>query len=239
MTVLLHSYTTARVNFITWNKAYSIFPIQTLIHHKCYALQPLDYDVGFILREQSDQGWTSRDMIWLDLDISHRCLKPSGHRRIGDRASIVIPLELKDVRPVSTPDSAVEYAQFEVTTEPARPFRESYENHQVRSDTLSSPALRSVHMYSSDSWYKFLVRRLERWTLCELSKLESEERPALFAVEFPDSLHLSDLQDVQLPDSWDYADDQIPEWYSEWEQSTMEERAKKQVNQDRRRGRGF
>ncbi|RBR22568.1 hypothetical protein FVER53590_00052 [Fusarium verticillioides] len=65
-TILTSSSTTAILNLITWNKAYCIFPRQTLIKHEFYPLRPLDDDFGSELSDLSLHGWTNRDIIWPD-----------------------------------------------------------------------------------------------------------------------------------------------------------------------------
>ena len=37
---ILQTYTTTEVNFLSWNKAYSIYPLPTFIQYKSYLLQP-------------------------------------------------------------------------------------------------------------------------------------------------------------------------------------------------------
>ncbi|KAL8290982.1 hypothetical protein RB601_003668 [Gaeumannomyces tritici] len=113
-TILTSSSTTACVNFITWNKAYSIFPRQTLINHQFYPLRfddRFDY-FGSTLKELSNQGWTARDIIWPDFPGAP---KIDGLRRVGDNSTLVIRLDTNSVQPPSTPDFTIEYSQFRVS----------------------------------------------------------------------------------------------------------------------------
>jgi len=86
-TILRRSYTTASVNIITRNNAYSVFPAQTIICYKLYALRALDNAFGSHLRELSDYGWINRDLVWPDLPLDARPRIRDGYRRIGNRFS--------------------------------------------------------------------------------------------------------------------------------------------------------
>src|SRR2546423_579618 len=109
--ILLGSYTTASMNFITLNKAYSIFPKQNLVDHKYYPFRPLNDNFGSLLAEYQSQGWTSRDMVWPDLtnDPLHQIKR---RRRVGDQLSLVIQLEKSGFEKPPTPDFVIEHAQF-------------------------------------------------------------------------------------------------------------------------------
>jgi len=235
--ILASSYTTASVNFVTWNKAYSIFPVQTVIHHKFYPLKPLDDDFGSVLNELGNQGWTTRDMIWPDL-AADRVRKIHRFRRVGDRFSLVIPLSIINVRQASTPDFVIEYSQLKVTTEPSnapgafqqgafqqgafnlfqqnQPLQNQFP--QIRSHRLISPALRHEYTLAFGPWHNYVTERLQRWTWVELHKLEPGKRPEQFTDGIPHHSNLSLPEEFQMSKTWDYADDQIPEWYREWEQ---------------------
>ncbi|KAF1809576.1 hypothetical protein P152DRAFT_441373 [Eremomyces bilateralis CBS 781.70] len=223
-TILDSSYTTASINFITWNKAYSIFPIQTVIHHKLYALKPMDEDFGSVLNELSNQGWTTRDIIWPELAADAQSHEISGYRRVGDQSTLVILLHTYNVQKASTPDSVTEYAQFEVSTNSVPPFFEQdrLPNTQIQLQRLVSPALRYEYTFGKSSWHDFVSKRLQRWAWVELYKLEPGKRPLQFTDGIPHYFNISFLQDFQTPETWDYADDQIPAWYLEWEQITID-----------------
>lgn len=74
-------------------------------------------------------------------------------------------------------------------------------------------------------------RKLTRWMWIEALKLDEHEREA----GFPDgisSLPFFDLTDDFVPpETWDYADDQIPIWYEEWQE---EESLKLKLARDKR-----
>lgn len=202
--------------------------MQTLIHHKSYALRLWDDEFGSFLREQVIQGWTNRDIVWPDLTRDARHRISNGHRRVGDQSSLVILLDTNNVQKASTPDSTIEFAQFEICTEPqavsafgqVRSARHG--SPQIRVEKLTSPALRHGYTFASSSWNKFVIGRLQRWVWLELLKLKSGERPEQFENGIPNHSDISLPSDFQPPETWDYADDQIPAWYKEWEETLAE-----------------
>ena len=226
----LHSvHTTANANVITWNKAFSIFPKQTIIQHKFYPLRPVDNEFGVGLTELNSQSWTTRDMMWPELDTNTWPAQADSGRRVGDRRSLVIALDTNKVQKPHTSDFVVEYAQFEVSPYSNWP---GHELPRLRLQELLLAALRNKYTYAQESWYTFVTKRLQRWIQLELYKIDPERRPAEFRHGIP---HHSDIvlpADFHVPDTWDYADDQLPLWYSEWEevQSGGNDR-----NRDRRR----
>jgi hypothetical protein len=92
---------------------------------------------------------------------------------------------------------------------------------QIRVQELTSPALRHGYTFASTSWQQFIVKRLQRWVQLELLKLKPGERPEQFQNNIPSHSDISLPLDFQPPEIWDYADDQIPAWYKEWEESLV------------------
>ncbi|KAH6959644.1 hypothetical protein BKA56DRAFT_501478 [Ilyonectria sp. MPI-CAGE-AT-0026] len=197
--ILTSSHTTACVNFLTWNKAYSIFPQQTLSKHHSYPLKSLDDDFGSTLNELVHQGWTTRDIMWPDFAETNTS-KIAGLRRVGDSSTLVIPLDTSSVDVPSTPDFVVEYAQFE-----------------IHAQEMVSPAMRHGYTTASSTWRSYVTERLQRWTWLELYKVEPENRPFQSPAALPLVSDVSIPEEFELPQSWDYADDQMPVWYREWE----------------------
>ncbi len=228
-----NSCTTVDLTFMTWNKFYCIFPHASLIKHKFYPLRILGDDLGARLAELSKQGWTSHDLVWLD--FTPELPYGTGKRRIGDQYSLSLPLAPKSHYPATVPDYVTEYAEFYVKTpsEPQTPSRgriagrigdhstrEGILNLQV--SELSSPALLYRYAVGFGSsmvpWRQFLAERLERWTKVELYKNDPESRLVKTAGETNKRIHDTLLYSgVELPDSWEYADDLVPQWYQAWE----------------------
>lgn len=242
--ILTSSYTTASMNLITWNKAYSIFPRQTLVNHRFYPLRSLDNGFGSHLNELAQLAWTTRDILWPDIQGPNYC-RLEGHRRLGDRYSLVIPLNTESVQAPATTDFAIEYAQFDIprvgtqdtqsgpgfssptqfTQRPVAPPQTNFpfghpqvaslanELLHIQVGEVISIAVRHCYLTSSESWRSYLEKRLRRWAWLEIYKLEPENRPLRSLNVRP---LVSDLPHFEVPQSWDFADDQIPIWYHEW-----------------------
>jgi hypothetical protein len=186
----------------------------------------MDDSFGSVLNKYKKQGWTTRDIIWPEL-ATDQVRTIGGNRRVGDSLSLIMPLDTSSVQQASTPDSVLEYAQFKVYAEEsnvlrARPF--GVENHvpQIHVQLLKSPALRHGHT-ASGPWRTYVIERLQRWAWVEIYKLEQAERPLQFANGIPDHSNVSLPEEFSLPETWDFADDQMPLWYQEWERISKAE----------------
>ena len=225
--LLTSANTTACLNFFTWNKAYSIFPQHTLVQHRFYPLKFPNDEFGSTLNELADQGWSARDIVWPDLAGAEIC-KIQGLRRVGGSSTMVILLNTDSVRAAAVPDSEIEYAQFDVLGADARdnPLRGSQRSLMLYSRVLkihaeknASAAMRHDFITGHPGWQAYLRDRLRRWAWLEFYKLRPEDRPHLSGTAHPLHSELSLPQNFRTPPSWDYADDAIPVWYKEWEQT--------------------
>lgn len=214
-----------------------MFPRQILINHQFYPLKRMDDHFGSTLRELSYQSWTTRDTVWADIS---NVGKIDNLRRVGDNRALVIPFEINTVQQPSKPDFVIKYAQFRVSnqnlrqpgtfpseTRPPFPARQTIQNLgikgtflTIRADKLESPALRYEYCTASRKWDNYLGPRLQCWAWLELYKMEPGSRPSRFNFSSATPLS-SDLHAFEKPRSWDYANDQIPEWYKATE-SNME-----------------
>ncbi|KAK1657767.1 hypothetical protein BDP55DRAFT_698806 [Colletotrichum godetiae] len=233
LTILQTSYTTADLNFILCDKAYSLFPALTIQKHVFYPLRDLDNEGGRRLVEYAHQGWTNRDFNWADW--SSEGLKGLGYRRIGNKLSLVVHLQDGVGTPSSTLSHFIEHSRCEIThvslsahfgnnTRRRRNLNASYHVLTLTAKKISSYSLRRPLTDGQFSgWEDFVRERLSRWTRAELFKMEPGARPAAFdpaasSIVFDEN----DLQTFTQPLSWDYADDQLPRWYAEWERMRRE-----------------
>ncbi|KAI9150790.1 hypothetical protein HJFPF1_10567 [Paramyrothecium foliicola] len=224
--ILKSSYTTACVNFLTWNKAFCMFPLDTLIKHRFYPLQNFDDRFGSRLNELARQGWTTRDIIWPDFK-REESLKIAKLRRVGDASALSISLNTDGVVVPPVPDSVIQYAQFVVVKDdPTQPRRGAFRHPpglpSPRGSYLSlgvlemkSHGVRYVYATGSSSWSTYLGERLRRWAWLEAFKMGTEGTPWRSATNSP---LVSEITDFATPETWDFADNQIPIWYKEWEQ---------------------
>ncbi|KAM3533694.1 hypothetical protein MY4038_003009 [Beauveria bassiana] len=218
---------TAELNFVTWNKVYSLFPAATLARHKTYPLRELDDDFGIRLAEFAHQGWTTRDMLWLKLAAQKPC--GIGSRRVGDAYSVSIAVTPHIDSADTTPDFVIEHAAFDVLVgEPTVAKSKRRSAPQIKCSEMSiyvrkleSLALRhhfTVGQNNSGSWSNFANERLERWTKIELLKIPRRTRG--FDVH---GFSIPTRSTFWRPKSWDYADDQLPTWYKNFQEVRIEE----------------
>ena len=116
-------YTSCIVNFISWNKAYCIFPRATLLHNETVALvPPSDYNVP-LHNKYSKRGWRLRtrpvEMASTIKNLPPRDVYPLGaclnaDRRIGGRDTWTMKLNTTGVARPPQPDSVLEYSSFSV-----------------------------------------------------------------------------------------------------------------------------
>ncbi|ENH75745.1 hypothetical protein FOC1_g10003907 [Fusarium oxysporum f. sp. cubense race 1] len=217
-TILTSSSTTAIVNVITWNKAYCIFPHQTLIKHEFYPLRPLDDDFGSELSELSLYGWTTRDIIWPD-HAKEKFQNFIPVRRVGDSSSLVIALDTNSVVTQAVPDYVIEFSQFEISGDGLQSNTgiTGWSFLQTKAKEFSSPALCHCYITTSSEWRDFVSQRVRRWAWLEVYKIEQRHRPVQPPASIPLVSEVSIPQGFEFPQSWDYADDQIPIWYRQWD----------------------
>ncbi len=100
--------TTVVTDIVSWNKAYSLFPLSTHVQRKGYLLKELeDYITS---PEYTQQGWKLEELRWPE---EKRLNHPIKHtRRVGDRFTWTIPLNTEGVTGSKTPDYVLEHACF-------------------------------------------------------------------------------------------------------------------------------
>ncbi|RYP70459.1 hypothetical protein DL769_004948 [Monosporascus sp. CRB-8-3] len=198
--ILRGYYTTAVINFISWNKAYSVFPRATFLLHETVPLKSVRDSYGPRYVKLSKRGWRLRtEAVYssgADNEQPLGYLRRDGDRRIGDRDTWMIRLDGATQVETSAsfvPDSVLEYSGFRVgdLNLQARSF-DSMEDWQSVRDSLAvsitaeprrSNSLR--HQYTSGSgtyWNLFwdaLYQRTRQNTLGQLCKMKDSEIEAI------------------------------------------------------------
>jgi hypothetical protein len=220
-TLLMGFYMTAIVNFITRNKAYSIFPRHTFLQHKAYLLKPLDEYLSMLLRKYAGRGWNIQGHLWEeemnDLLSIQEC------RRIGDRHSWVKTFDIKVVTPPDMLDTVLEYSEFKMvetiwTDNDCEVDDDDTECYKVTASRFVSPVLRGQYTYDAEHGCLCqFAERFEKQARLEMRKIEPSNRPSWYKTiaDSPRPLYLAaDLfSTFNLPDTWTYYDDEIPGWY--------------------------
>lgn len=124
--ILRGYYMSCIINFITWSKAYCVFPKSTFVDYKTYPLLPIaarwdDLYAGYY-DKYAKRGWqrvTETPLLETSGEFVHAGLDEEGdnipiERRVGDRGSWIIPLDTASVvqEKEATPDFVIECSGF-------------------------------------------------------------------------------------------------------------------------------
>ncbi|KAH6639165.1 hypothetical protein C7974DRAFT_449101 [Boeremia exigua] len=147
--------TTADVSFISWNKAYSLFPYHNFIKKESFMLEFIDDDYSRVnLNNLTNEGIKTKTVSW-----SHRKhtfkVSDAGYddadelrrrRRIGDTFSWVLNLDVEGVQPSHVPDTVLEISTFRLQLSSKYANDWQVTNYEVEfEDIISHPVLR--HRY--------------------------------------------------------------------------------------------
>lgn len=116
--VLRCYYTSCLVNFITWNKAFSVFPRATFAEHRTLPLKKLDARERRCHDKYRERGWRMQRRPRLDAagEFLARVGDEHTHRRLGDRYTWVMPLDTAGIAGADafTPDYVMESSCFQI-----------------------------------------------------------------------------------------------------------------------------
>ena len=223
--ILRGFYSTVLVNIMSWNKAYSAFPLSTFVQHKGYQLKALDEYFAPLVSKYSRRGWNMQEIMWPEeRRVNHPIRK---HRRIGDRFTWTIPFNTKGIKWSKTPDYVLEHACFRILCpRPGYPDpNAAIHEHRgpkyfyIDAEIFHGPTLKYAYLHGGDDLVYFLGIRVDQSTLMELRKLEPSARPANYDNLVQDPRRFYQRAFFPKPDSWTYRDDELPGWYKAWEQA--------------------
>jgi hypothetical protein len=221
-----HAGLTCDVNFITWNKAYSVFAHQTFISKDGYLLQHIIHTpASDILNIWNNIGVRIAPMSLQDALSSQSNTDPSSthpkssmlrKRLVGDKHSWIIPLHTSGIEPPPFPNSSFDYAGFEITTSmqqgtnppaPSQPL--PFGHYVVNMTFLKSHALR--HQYAFADRARAEHQRFRDYAVVQLYSLPRWQRPTGFAQIFAqrDSVDFSGIGAFAPPGGWIYYDDEM------------------------------
>ncbi|KAI1638414.1 hypothetical protein F4809DRAFT_599895 [Biscogniauxia mediterranea] len=239
--ILRGYYTTALVNFISWNKAYSIFPRSTFLSHETVPLKVMDEYFGTLHSKYSRRGWRMRTesvmVEGLSLPDPLGSLAKKGNRRVGDRDTWIIKLDTSSVAKPPKPDFVLEYSCFQIAGLQTQGVgvRGLHEWSEVRASLnlsiyaglFQSHSLRYRYTYGYDYedpdfhtplhlFWDQLGKRMSRNTLGQLMKLGQAKVDEIVHDQSPQSVILYMLE-FEHPEGWDYYDDLVPVLYDQME----------------------
>ncbi|KAH7356850.1 hypothetical protein BKA65DRAFT_495597 [Rhexocercosporidium sp. MPI-PUGE-AT-0058] len=213
---------TAVINFMSWNTAYSLFPAMTFLEPRTQCRVSWIPDNEDCIQSQiekySTRGWTDVTMLF------------EGSRRVGDRHSWKVALDVKGVEPSHIPDFVLENCYFRVENVAWLPREDAEHLRRTVAEEFTSEVLKYIYTAGGgtgeDFWRNLSMNaRLHGLILDELWKLEPGMQPLCLThpTQWPEFDQLVYLErhnfmvDFIKPDTWNYYDEQVSTWREEWE----------------------
>lgn len=108
----------SRAFFISWNKAYCLFPTATVLERTSHLMAPMS-DTGpsptiARMKREPEEGFIVKTGEWMVKAASESHLGFAFARSVGDKLSWVMKLDLTDVTHATVPDSPLDDARFSV-----------------------------------------------------------------------------------------------------------------------------
>jgi hypothetical protein len=148
---------TSNFNFITWERAYSIFGFLTFIEKTAYPLTHLRYtdNAPYFLASYAALGFDIGLVRLDDQSASPPAAGPRktlvGKRRIGDSRSWIVPLRTAGIRASRFPSHLVNFASFSVQhrSDPDYSGRDTFVHYGVQAHLFKHHSLRHQYVLPS------------------------------------------------------------------------------------------
>ena len=198
------------VNFMSWNRAYSVFPLATFIQYKGYQLGARFSRSPSLLNELSLRGWNMQKLMWLEEKRLNHPIRT--YRRIGDGFTWTIPFDTKNIQWSKIPDYVLEYACFQMhSRQDRRPIAYQISTTEFIDQDLKFRYLSNFNML----W--FLREKVS--ILIEPREMDPSARPVVHAGRI-DNGERSWLYRIEGSGQWESRtsrDAEFPDWCREWE----------------------
>ena len=221
LAILTGFYMTAVMNFISWNKAYAMFPRETLLENKTYMLKPLDDYFESLSCKYSRQGWIMEEVMRSEDHSASSGIQTL--RRVGDNRTWMVPLSTKGVSQSQQPDSVLEYSVIRMAPQRVQrdPNMSAYlvSGQPFRHISLEYGLVQPSAFFA---WPLFMADRLHSYARLGLAAMPKADRPSWCGGEDRESpgttshQHFYNKDDVALfkrPEHWKTFDHNIPRWY--------------------------
>ncbi|KAF2119560.1 hypothetical protein BDV96DRAFT_642578 [Lophiotrema nucula] len=211
-------------NFITWNKAYCVFPKHNVMKKESYLLQDPQSDENLLRSHLLQEDDVAPMALHWDYGYSWNERSADGYaltcpRRVGDRNSWIIELDTSGVsQPHGSFDAAVQLTGFRLK----RMHNDEMSYYTMDLDILTSPSLRYTYSIalpcSNRDQFRFwrtLKNQLAAITFVQLKSLSVDERPSNWDVitQAPHDVYRL-LREVgfEIPTRWLFYDDKVTEY---------------------------
>lgn len=216
--------TTADLNFIIWNKAYSLFPFTTFIQRRSFALTSFSERLNDVFARQYNDGFRTLSVDWFQSG-SNRMMRS---RRIGDKYTWIIDLNTTGINETPSPDKFIESTTFclqQGSTADSNvggtvPLAH-YKMGQL--GILNHPVLRRgyIVLYDEDTRPRRehqkkisdLTKRLDETTIIELGKITRSQRPPQYdLIRAGQATAAASRGLFALPTTWVFCDNDLIEY---------------------------
>jgi hypothetical protein len=212
-----YSQTTAEFSFISWNKAFSMFPSATYVEQKAYMLtRSTEETVEACASYLGSDGIEIKTLSWDDTDAIVERSLAVGRRRVGDKSTWIIDLDTEGVQDPGRSDAVLESSTFEVVLYDDRvegaPIHEEAPRYMIDCMALEHPSLRNVFVMAWERGNQGLshFRRhcvdlssyLDGVVVMQLMKISEDQRPPEYVYLLKKEVTASDLCGrIELPES--------------------------------------
>ena len=211
------------VNLMSWNKAYSIFPLSTFVQYQGYQLAAKYSPCCLSLKGYSSRGWNLQKFIRLEEHhLNHPIRK---YRRVRDGFTWTIPLDTKNVQWSKIPDQVLEYQSFKIMARIGggyainEPIGCHIRAREFMDETLSYRYLCSIDLF------RFLQSHFCTSILIEPRDTEPSARPVIHAGTMGNRKgpSIKRIEDPEKSKSRTSRDAEFPDWYRAWERLREDE----------------
>ncbi len=200
------------VNFMSWNRAYSVFPLSTFIQYKGYQLGGPFSRSPSLLNEHSLRGWDMQKLMWLEEKRLNHPIRT--YRRIGDGFTWTIPFDTKNVQWSKIPDYVLELACFQMHSRQGKiPVA-----YQINTTEFVDQTLKYRYLSNWDMLW-FLREKVDCSMLIEPREMDPAAKPVVYAgiMDNRERSLLCRIEGSGKSGSRTSRDAEFPDWYREWE----------------------
>ena len=216
-TILENFCSTITVNLMSWNKAYSVFPLPTFVQYKGYQLGVNGSFPGF-LRERLAYPlgrWKMQEIMCLGEKRVNHPLRT--FRRVGDRFTWTIPFNTENVQWSKIPDYVLEYASFQMESR----YVFKHYDYKIFTYMYMNRILMYQYLVNLDMEY-FVREKIYCSTVVKAREIDQSAKSVV-------STGKTDYRKRPVPrvmEPWGgliSLDAEFPEWYGEWERHIGDE----------------
>ena len=226
--ILAGFYTTAVVNLLTWNMAYSVFPSVTFLQRKAFLIREFYEEDGEIIENPPQiQKYTDRGFHFAPkkncIDLWNSSTPRGMPRHVGDVKCWTMTLNTDGVEPKDpVPDYVMRASHFSLH----KP-QEEFPITDIQCDAFTSPILKYTYTSSSTSWrasqpnfwLKFMQEELDSKIREEVKEIDTEDMsPEWWGRIESGAKNLSRTWSrYPAGKGWAFYDHLVPEWMERWD----------------------